>query len=143
MPICVTRTDNFQIIGRASDDHVVWGLTKLLNDCYQLLQAIGVDIPTRFVSVSFISLSCYATNTLFFFSQLARDLLSIFLFPDLSDGQPGQVSRVPVLKDTVREDLYNLVLSLSKTQDDLDNILDHIDGLVAKGKVIACFCSIR
>jgi hypothetical protein len=67
------------------------------------------------------------------FSQLARDLLSIFLFPDLSDGQPGQVSRVPVLKDTVREDLYNLVLSLSKTQDDLDNILDHIDGLVAKG----------
>jgi hypothetical protein len=76
------------------------------------------------------------------FSQLARDLLSIFLFPDLSDGQPGQVSRVPVLKDTVREDLYNLVLSLSKTQDDLDNILDHIDGLVAKGKY-SLLCSFR
>jgi len=76
------------------------------------------------------------------FSQLARDLLSIFLFPDLSDGQPGQVSRVPVLKDTVREDLYNLVLSLSKTQDDLDNILDHIDGLVAKGKC-CILCSFR
>lgn len=130
MSICVTRTDNFQLIGRASDDHVVWGLTKLLNDCYQLLQAIGVDVPTRLVPVSFISPSFHVLTP---FSQLARDLLSIFLFPDLSDGQPGQVSRVPVLKDTVREDLYNLVLSLSKTQDDLDNILNHIDGLVAKG----------
>jgi hypothetical protein len=50
------------------------------------------------------------------------------------------MSRIPVLKDAVREDLYNLVLSLSKTQDDLDDILYHIDGLVAKGKPIAwCF----
>lgn len=89
--------------------------------------------------MSFISPSFHALTP---FSQLARDLLSIFLFPDLSDGQPGQVSRVPVLKDTVREDLYNLVLSLSKTQDDLDNILDHIDGLVAKGNY--CLpCSFR
>ena len=84
------------------------------------------SFPCPFISPSFHALTP--------FSQLARDLLSIFLFPDLSDRQPGQVSRVPVLKDTVREDLYNLVHSLSKTQDDLDNILDHIDGLVAKGK---------
>jgi ubiquitin carboxyl-terminal hydrolase 34 len=100
-----------EIIGRASNDHVVWGFTKLLNDCYQLLQAISVDVST---------------------SQLAKDLLSIFLFPDLSEGPSDQMSRIPVLKDAVREDLYNLVLSLSKTQDDLDNILDHVDGLVAK-----------
>jgi hypothetical protein len=86
--------------------------------------------------------SCTNSALLFFFSQLAKDLLSIFLFPDLSDGQPGQVSRVPVLKDTVREDLYNLVLSLSKTQDDLDNILGHIDGLVAKGQYCLS-CSFR
>ena len=111
----------------------------MLNDCYQLLQAIGVDVPTRFVPCSFILSFFHALTP---FSQLARDLLSIFLFPDLSDGQLGQVSRVPVLKDTVREDLYNLVLSLSKTQDDLDNILDHIDGLVAKGNY--CLpCSFR
>jgi hypothetical protein len=54
MPFSVDRTDNFQTIGRASDDHVVWGLTKLLNDCYQLLQAIGVDVPTRLVPCPFI-----------------------------------------------------------------------------------------
>lgn len=107
----LTGYHHVEIIGRASNDHVVWGLTKLLNDSYQLLQAMSVDIST---------------------SQLAKDLLSIFLFPDLSDGDSGQTSHIPVLKDTVREDLYNLVHSLSKTQDDLDNILDHIDGLVAK-----------
>ena len=109
-----------------------------MNDCYQLLQAIGVDIPTRSDPPLF---SC-RTHTLTPCSQFAKDLLSIFLFPELSDGQPDQASRIPVLKDTVREDLYNLVLSLSKTQEDLDNILEHVDGLVAKGKAAALFVTV-
>ena len=70
-------------------------------------------------------------------SHLAKDILSTFLFPGLSDtNSAGFQPRIPVLKDAVREDLYCLVLSLSKTQEDLDNIVDHFEDLVPRGEYI-------
>ncbi len=68
-------------------------------------------------------------------SHLAKDILSTFLFPGLSDpNTAGCQPRLPVLKDAVREDLYHLVLSLSKTQEDLGDIVDHFEDLVPRGE---------
>ena len=80
---------------------------------------------------------CLVSNMLIStISQLAKDLLSTFLFPGLSvSNSAGCQSRIPVLKDAVREDLYNLVLSLSKTQEDFENIVDHFDDIVPRGEL--------
>ena len=65
---------------------------------------------------------------------LAESLLSTFLFPPLSASKSPEVqSRIPVLKESIRDDLYNLVLMLSKGQDGFDMIVGNLEDIVPKG----------
>ena len=101
------------VIAGHEDDYVVWGFTKLLTDCHESLRKANATIPGG--------------------SHLARQLLSTLLFPPLSeDGSPETGSRVPVLKDTVRSDLHDLVLCLIESQDDFDAMVDSMWGLIAR-----------
>ena len=98
-----------EIIGSKIDDHVVWGFTKLLQECCKLCKQNG--IPNAW-------------------SPLAQSLMSKFLFPAWPSSLQETSSQLPVLNSTTREELYDLVLLLSPGTVELDRLAtllqDHV-----------------
>lgn len=104
--------DHQEIVGKPKDDYVVWGFTNLLEEAFDLLQASQSDTPT---------------------GDIARAVFDAFLYPPPIPTSTGTTTqRVPLLKDTTREDLYSLVLSFLRNKDDYESIVEKLDGLIVK-----------
>ena len=93
-------------------DYVVVGFTRLIHESHGLLPVGTVSVPS---------------------SNLLRGLLANFLFPNLSSAQSSTTEpQTPVLRESTREGLCQLVLSLSSSQEDFDVIMEHLDDLVPR-----------
>lgn len=104
--------DNREIVGKPKDDYVVSGFTKLLGEAFLAMQTLQLSVAT---------------------GQLARSIFDTFLYPAPIPMVTGTTKeRIPLLKDTTREDLYNLVLSFIKDKADYNSIVERLDGLVTK-----------
>lgn len=97
-------------VGSTLDDYVVRGFAKLLQEsCKNPGQDWSPDSGRT----------------------LAHGLVSKFLFPRLPQNQSEE--RVsPILRSTIREELYDLVLLLNPKLEDIDKIVDLLEGHVSK-----------
>ncbi|KIW96171.1 uncharacterized protein Z519_03238 [Cladophialophora bantiana CBS 173.52] len=98
------RHDHVEIVGQPLRDHVVACLTKLLLESCKLLKV---------------------SNALPAGNQIIEQIITLFLFPPLSDNGAGmdKNSRLPVLDSTVRENLYNLILALCQGPRELATVV--------------------
>ncbi|EXJ95156.1 hypothetical protein A1O1_00275 [Capronia coronata CBS 617.96] len=103
-----------EVVGQPLRDHVVASLTKLLLECSRLLKNAKA-LPSR--------------------SLVLDDIISLFLFPPLSeDGLATESTiKVPVLDITVRESLYNFILTLCQGPQDIATVVSKLsDDLLPK-----------
>jgi ubiquitin carboxyl-terminal hydrolase 34 len=100
-----------EIVGRPSNDNIIPGLTKLLQECCKVLRTENADIES---------------------SDLSSVIFSKFLFPFSKIGNDDRQSGMPVLSGTVREDLYDLVLELNNEMDSLPQVLKSLTNTVHK-----------
>lgn len=98
------RHVHVEVVGQPLRDHVIACVTKLLLECCKLLKAASA-LPSS--------------------NHLIDEILSLFLFPPLSDNgiMTEERPRLPVLDSTVRESLYNLILILCQGPRDLATVV--------------------
>jgi len=96
-----------EVVGQPLDDHVVVCLTKLLFECSKLLKVVNALPPS---------------------ARFIEDLITLFLFPPLSDvGLAAEDNtNLPILDVSVRESLYNLVLVLCQGPEDSSAVISKL-----------------
>lgn len=102
------KHEHVEVVGQSLDDHVVACLTKLLLECAKLLKnAKALPLST----------------------QLIEDLITLFLFPPLSDSGLAveDTTALPILESNARESLYNLVLVLCQEPEDMSAIISKLN----------------
>ena len=101
-----------QVIGQENNDHVIFGLVRILIHTVTNIRASGNRVEEN---------------------PLLNILLTKYLFPPLSDGdlETELKVRLPILKSSLRQDLYELVLLLGVDEDDSNTILDWAAELMA------------
>ena len=99
-----------QIVGQQNDDHVLLGLVRLVSQAIEFLKTSG-----RFVEQT----------------SLLKLLMSKYLFPRLSEESSDKTlsPTLPVLKSSLRQDLYSLALRLQTDRNVLNVILDSMNDL--------------
>lgn len=102
------KHEHIEVVGQPLGDHVVACLTKLLIECSKLLK-LASALPSS--------------------TQLIEDLITLFLFPPLSDtGLAAEdTTTLPILDVNVRESLYNLVLELCQEPEDSSAVISKLN----------------
>ncbi|KEF63510.1 uncharacterized protein A1O9_01488 [Exophiala aquamarina CBS 119918] len=102
------RHTHIEVVGQPLGDHVVVCLTKLLFECSKLLKVANA-LPSS--------------------AELIEELITLFLFPPLSDtGLVAEdTTNLPILDVTVRESLYNLVLVLCQGPEDTSAVISKLN----------------
>ena len=104
--------DHQEIVGNPKDDYVVWGFANLLQEAFRSTQISQLNVIT---------------------GQVAESIFDTFLYPaPILKPANATNQRIPLLKDSTREDLYSLVLSFIKEKTDYDSIVSKLEGLVVK-----------
>ncbi|RMZ82338.1 hypothetical protein DV738_g1767, partial [Chaetothyriales sp. CBS 135597] len=96
----------YEIVGQPLRDKFISGMARLLCECARVLRSRKALPPQR---------------------QYMHDLVSAFMFPPLSDFQADvTLSRHPVLDSKTRQSLYDLLLMLCQTSDEIDVLVSEI-----------------
>ena len=99
-----------EVVGKSKDDYVLWGLSSLLRESFPLLQSSQEDIAT---------------------ASIARSLFDKFLFPSSrQDNNSSGSGRIPLLREGLREDLYDLIMLIIREKADYDTIVERLGGLM-------------
>ncbi|KIY00474.1 uncharacterized protein Z520_04159 [Fonsecaea multimorphosa CBS 102226] len=98
------KHEHVEVVGQPLKDHVVACLTKLLLESCKLLKTSNALPPGN---------------------QTIEQIITLFLFPPLSEGGAGidESSRLPVLDSSVRESLYSLILALCQGTRELATVV--------------------
>lgn len=95
--------DHRQIVGQTLQEHFLGGVVKCILECARLLRARDA-LPSQI--------------------QLMRLIVNNFLFPPLSEARDStDTLDLPVLDIIVRESLYDLLLMLCQTAQDLEDLV--------------------
>ncbi|EGC41797.1 ubiquitin carboxyl-terminal hydrolase [Histoplasma capsulatum var. duboisii H88] len=103
------RTNEF--VGREPVDYIVLGFTHLLKMCLELSHATPGTMDT---------------------SNLMEKLFTTYLFPELSEPTETKViqSSIPVMHNTTRQEIYNILLLLCEDQANCERMLTLLDDVI-------------
>ncbi|RMZ92027.1 hypothetical protein DV736_g740, partial [Chaetothyriales sp. CBS 134916] len=102
----LVRHSYYEIVGQLLKDKFICGMARLLCECAHVLR-VQKALPSQ--------------------RQYMHDLVSAFLFPPLSDFNLDlTLSRHPVLDSKTRQSLYDLLLMLCQTSEEIDVLVSEI-----------------
>ncbi|KAL1880253.1 hypothetical protein Plec18167_003656 [Paecilomyces lecythidis] len=114
------KTEEF--VGRETVDHVVLGFARLIRLCLELAEI---------------------TETIVNPSDIMENVFNNYLFPDLSAPNQGPiVPQVPVMHSQTRQELYNILVLLSKNDENYPKIIELLEDLIPQDYTYApnwCF----
>ncbi|KKY17496.1 putative ubiquitin c-terminal hydrolase [Phaeomoniella chlamydospora] len=96
-----------QIVGQENDDPVTFGLTRLLLTAVETIKRAGFKLVQP---------------------DLVNLLLKRYLLPELSDSETGLLPSpsLPILKSSIRQEMYTLVLALLDEEEDFNNAIESV-----------------
>lgn len=117
------KTEEF--VGRETVDHVVLGFSHLIRLCLELAEITETPVKP---------------------ADIMENVFNNYLFPDLSAFAPGPMRavnpQVPVMHNQTRQELYNILLLLSKNDENYPKIIELLEDLIPQDYTYApnwCF----
>ncbi|KAJ9326994.1 hypothetical protein DTO027B3_2234 [Paecilomyces variotii] len=114
------KTEEF--VGRETVDHVVLGFARLIRLCLELAEITETTVNP---------------------SDIMENVFNNYLFPDLSvPGEGAMAPQVPVMHTETRQELYNILVLLSKNDENYPKIIELLEDLIPQDYTYApnwCF----